>query len=83
MKIILKNKVTGKYFGHLDPSCEKFVEYDNIECAYRFDMTMYFPEYKNVETHAPHTQKPSYITNPNFDRKLCKHLIKIFDILNI
>ncbi len=42
-----------------------------------------YPEYTNIETHGPHTEEPSNITNPNFDKKLCKHLIKIFNILNI
>jgi hypothetical protein len=42
-----------------------------------------YPEYKNIETHGPHTEEPSNITNPNFNKKLCKHLIKIFDILDI
>lgn len=42
-----------------------------------------YPEYKDIETHGPHTKKETKITNPNFDKRLCKHLIKIFDYLNI
>ena len=42
-----------------------------------------YPEYKDIETHAPHTQEPSHITNPLFQTKLCKHLIKLFDIVEI
>lgn len=42
-----------------------------------------YPEYENIETHAPHTQDPSDITNPQYNKKLCKHLIKVFDILDI
>lgn len=36
MIIILKNKYTGKYFGHLDKSCSHPVDYDNIKSAFRF-----------------------------------------------
>lgn len=42
-----------------------------------------YPEYKDIETHGPHTKEPSNVTNPNFDKKLCKHLIKLFDTLDI
>lgn len=42
-----------------------------------------YPEYKDIETHGPHTEDPSNITNPNYERKLCKHLIKLFDTLEI
>lgn len=42
-----------------------------------------YPEYKNIEDHAPHTRKPSNITNPKYERKLCKHLIAIFNRLKI
>lgn len=37
MKRILKNKITGKYFGHLDSKYENSVDYFDIRNAYRFD----------------------------------------------
>lgn len=37
-----------------------------------------YPEYKDIETHGPHTKDPSNITNPLFNKKLCKHLLKVY-----
>lgn len=34
--------------------------------------------FKDIEDHAPYTGDPSNITNPTYDKKLCKHLIKCF-----
>lgn len=42
-----------------------------------------YPEYKDIETNGPHTQEPSNITNPSYQKKLCKHLIKLFATLKI
>lgn len=42
-----------------------------------------YPEYKDIETYAPYTGDPSDKTNPSYDKKLCKHLIKVFDKLDI
>lgn len=42
-----------------------------------------YPEYKDIETHGPHTQKPSNITNPHYNSKLCKHLLRLFSLLKI
>lgn len=42
-----------------------------------------YPKYKDIEDDAPHTKKPTYITNPNFDKKLCKHLIAVFKKVKI
>lgn len=42
-----------------------------------------YPEYEDIETYAPHTQEPSHETNPLFEKKLCKHLLKIFKVLEI
>lgn len=42
-----------------------------------------YPEYTDIEDDSPHTRKPTYITNPNFERKLCKHLIAVFEKVKI
>lgn len=42
-----------------------------------------YPEYDAIETNAPYTGDPSDETNPEYNKKLCKHLIKAFDDLHI
>lgn len=42
-----------------------------------------YPEYDGIETNSPYTGDPSNETNPSYSKKLCKHLIKVFDDLNI
>lgn len=45
---ILKNKKNGKYFGHLNDSCSGFVDYDNIEFAYLFNIDVSFLDYDTI-----------------------------------
>lgn len=31
-------------------------------------------KFTNIETNAPHTREPSHITNPDYQKRFCKHL---------
>lgn len=36
-------------------------------------------EYQDIETKAPYSGTPSDITNPDYKKRLCKHLLKVLD----
>lgn len=45
---VFKNIETGKYFGHLNNTYTKPVEYDNVNLAYRFTNNINLEDYETV-----------------------------------
>lgn len=95
-EVISKEKVENRtHTGYIVLNGHKSVKDVYCSCAdfqflWRYALTKgdiasweVYPKYKDIETHGPHNKEPSDITNPNYNKRLCKHLIKIFNVLNL